>query len=273
MSLDVDGAKVTCHLGGADREDLDPVVLIHGIGGSTAADFGFIFPMLARHGRVMSVDFCLPALGEHETLRLEHVARQVRVAIDEVLPGRQVSMVGYSLGAVIAAAVAASHPAPGRLVLVSGWLKAGASHRIFNDLWQRLRILGPTVLSRFARFSALGTSFLNSSPLEELEAMSPFSPGLFTDAQIRLAATVDLSETAARICIPTLVIGCSNDTIAGREQAEALVGAIPDASYAEVESGHAVVLERPAELFSLIDGFLSRPQRQLSGSNRQEAGA
>lgn len=271
VSLDVDGAKVTCHLGGNNQDGTDPVVLLHGIGGSTALDFGFIFPMLARHRCVMAVDFGLPALGEGETLHLERLAGQVRAAIDGLMPGRRVTLVGYSLGAVVAAVVAASHPGPRRLILVSGWLKATASHRMFGALWQLLSGQGPAALSGLARFSALSNSFINSCPSEELDGISPFSPGLFTDAQLHLMTTVDLTLIAPRICIPTLVIGCSDDAIAGRDQSAALVGAIADARYVEVESGHAVALERPAELLSLIDGFL-RAQKNAPPSAHPTAG-
>lgn len=265
VSLHVDGVEVVCHRGGAQRPDEDPVVLLHGIGGSTAEDFRFLFPMLARHYPVMAVDFSPPALREGEPLELDHLARQVHAALDELFPGRRVTLVGYSLGAVVAAAVAASHPAPARLVLAAGWLEATAGHRMFNSIWQHLSGHDEAVLQQFARFSALGTSFANTTPPGEFEEIVPFRPGGFTDAQVQLTTRASLTDVVSLISIPTLVIGCSGDAIADRDQAQALVGAIEDACYAEVESGHAVVTERPAEMLSLIDGFLQKPTRYLPG--------
>jgi pimeloyl-ACP methyl ester carboxylesterase len=265
-SLDVDGTAVTCHLGGVQQEDGDPVVLLHGIGGSTILDFKFLFPMLARRHSILAVDFSPPALKEREPLQLEHLVRQVSAAIDELLPGRRVTIVGYSLGAVVAAAVAASHPAPARLVLASGWLQATTRHRMFNSIWQQLNCQDTTVLHHFARFSALSTSFVNNSAPEALQEIFPFSLSRFTDALVQLTTTVDLTDLVPLISVPTLVIGCSDDAIADRDQAQALVGAIHDARYAEIESGHAVVTERPAELLSLIDGFLHQPTRYPIGS-------
>lgn len=271
ISLDVDGTAVTCHLGGTNWEDEDPVVLLPGIGGSASEDFSFLFPMLARHHRVMAVDFS-PTPSEGKPLELEHLVMQVRTAIDELLPGSRPAVVGYSLGAVVAVAVATSHPAPRRLVLASGWLKATASLLMFNSIWQQLSGQDAAALRQFAKFSALGNSFINSSPAEELQQISPFSLGPSTGAQIQLATAVDLTDVAPDIRVPTLVIGCSDDAIAGREQSEALAGAIPDARYAELESGHAVAVERPAELLSLIDRFLRRP-RYPSASVDLGAGA
>lgn len=82
---------------------------------------------------------------------------------------------------------------------------------------------------------------------------------------MQLTTRTNLSDAAPLISVPKLVIGCSHDAIADRDQAQALVGATEDACYAEVESGHAVVTERPAEILSLIDGFLQERPRYSPG--------
>jgi pimeloyl-ACP methyl ester carboxylesterase len=84
--------------------------------------------------------------------------------------------------------------------------------------------------------------------------------------------TTNLAEIAPTIKVPTLVIGAACDSIISIDQARALFATIPDARYVELESGHAVVIERPAEVLSHIDTFLKDPTRYPSGSMIVSAG-
>ncbi|MWV60744.1 alpha/beta fold hydrolase, partial [Rathayibacter sp. VKM Ac-2754] len=80
------------------------------------------------------------------------------------------------------------------------------------------------------------------------------------------AARADASAAAGRLRLPVLVVGCSADSVVGIEGAEALLGAIDDARYAVVDSGHAVLAERPAELLALLEHFLADPHGDPAGS-------
>ncbi|PRB34159.1 hypothetical protein CQ020_23340 [Arthrobacter sp. MYb23] len=251
-SLTVGHTRFVCHL--SDRSDDAPaIVMIHGIGGRTDTDFPFLFPMLARTYTVLAID--LGAAGDSRDLTLEDLGRQVGSAIDSILPQRPIFLLGYSLGALIAATVASSHTSISRLILIAGWLHSSPTHKTFGKLWRRLRNDQPAQ-REFARLIALSPTFINECKPEDLAQTFPFSAIPISEAHLQLIGSADLRETAARITPPTLVIGCSADALSGLEQSEALAGAIPNATFAEIPSGHAAVVERPAQLLSLITGFL-----------------
>ena len=107
-SVVVDGVPVTYHSAGQDdgrRGDAQrPVlVMVHGSTGSTDSHYGFLFPMLGFRQRVVSVDLAQPLT---DALSLAQLVAQVGAVIDVVRGqsgGRPVSLMGYSLGAVVAA--------------------------------------------------------------------------------------------------------------------------------------------------------------------------
>ena len=103
-SIFVDGTEVPYHSAGASEGDSPVLVMVHGSTGSTDSHYGYLFPMLAFRQRVVSIDLQLPTQGG--ALALEQLVRQVGAVIDRVSGGKPVSLMGYSLGAVVAAAVA-----------------------------------------------------------------------------------------------------------------------------------------------------------------------
>jgi pimeloyl-ACP methyl ester carboxylesterase len=76
---------------------------------------------------------------------------------------------------------------------------------------------------------------------------------------------VDLDSGSAHRAT-TLVIGCTHDQMVPVRHSKALFGAIRDARYTEIASGHAVVFERPAQLVQIIDQFNEAPSRHAAGS-------
>ncbi|MFK0285368.1 alpha/beta fold hydrolase [Streptomyces sp. NPDC090499] len=251
----------------AGESSRDPIVLVHGTGGSTRAHYGYLFPLLAGRRRVIAVDFArpIPAQG---TLTPEHLERQVAAVIDAVLPNRRITLVGYSLGAVVAAAVAARHPESVRnLVLVAGWMKTDAHQELRNKVWHRLREERSQALGEYMAFCAFSGPFLVAAQAHEdlAPALTAFAPNGFTDAQMELNRTIDISDLVPSITATTLVIGCTHDQMVPKWHSKALFACIPDARYTEIESGHAVVIERPAQLVQVIDQFVDAPSRHAAG--------
>jgi pimeloyl-ACP methyl ester carboxylesterase len=209
---------------GVDRDGVDPIVLLPGIGGS--CDLGD------------------PATAVHD----------VTAALAEAAPGRAVTLFGYSFGAVIAletaaALLEAAHSKVSHLLLVAGVLASDERQRLFASTWEALGSSGSAAGERnratFARFAAASFD------------RDPFALGEVTEAQIAALARVELEASAARVTAPTLVIGFDDDGIAGTAQARRLFAAIDDCRYAEVHGGHATLLDRPAEVLSLVDGLLA----------------
>ena len=87
------------------------------------------------------------------------------------------------------------------------------------------------------------------------------------DARARgLIACLSAFVEVEAITAPTLVVGAACDEVVGRRQTRLLFGAIANARYAEIASGHAIVHERPAELLALVEAFLLDPEAQPAGS-------
>ena len=253
----VEGAPVVCTLSGIDQHDSDPVVLLPGVGGSTASEFSFLLPLLARTRRVLAVDL---RYGSTEVPGIDGLLDQLAEVLRQLLPGRRVTLVGFSVGATVAASFAAQNPGVASLVLVTPVLRASNRHRLLAVLRANLSEGDPTVLRSLDIFSAYSSNFL------EEHSPEPFLAGAISAAQFELFAETELTDALPRITIPTLVVGCTHDDLAGVEAARALFAALPNARYAEIDSGHAVLAERPAEVLAIIREFVSHPLRHRAGS-------
>jgi pimeloyl-ACP methyl ester carboxylesterase len=76
------------------------VVLLHGWGGTAAGNWATSMPALARHYRVIA-----PDLRSHDTAAVDDV-----IELADALDVERFIAVGYSLGSVVAARLAAHHP-------------------------------------------------------------------------------------------------------------------------------------------------------------------
>ncbi|WP_432515326.1 alpha/beta fold hydrolase [Kineococcus sp. SYSU DK001] len=230
-----------------------PVLLVHGTGGSAATHYRTVYPMLAARHRVLAVDLAPAA-------ELEDIRTQVLAVLAERAPGQAVDLVGYSLGAVAAATLAAERPDLVRnLVLVCGWARTDGVQRLRNELWQRLFASDRESLARFSTFVAFGQSYLRArtdAEIAQLVAARTFPDGV--EESMRLNARVDIARDLDRISAPTLVISGLEDQMVGPHHGRFLFGGIEDARLAEIETGHAATTERPAQVFKLIDDFLRR---------------
>lgn len=265
-SVQVDGAEVRYHVAGTDREGVPPLVLVHGSTGSTDSHFGYLFPMLSFERRVVSVDLAPPAGGA--ALELQHLVRQVEAVVQAAGGGRAVDLLGYSLGAVVAASHAATRPQTVRaLVLVAGWMKTDGHQRLRNRIWRELREARAEALRSFMVFCAFSPAFVAARTDAELADMAGrIALDDFVDQQMALNSRIDISAQVPLIRAATLVIGCSHDQMVPPEHARLLFGAIDDARYTQIDAGHAVVFERPPELLCQIGRFLDDPAAHPAGA-------
>lgn len=243
----------------------EPLVLVHGSGGSAATHFSFVGPMASTRTRVVAID--LADTGDAE-LSLESLAQQVEAVLDQVLGGQQVTLLGYSLGAVVAELVAARRAdVVKNLVLVAGWMKTDEQQRLRNDLWRQIAASAPASLGAFSTFCAFGSTFLGARTAEEVAALhNPTAPSEFLRRQMDLNRRIDIVAEVESIRATTLIVGLTEDTMVPIRHSREMFGAIENARFASLQSGHAVVFERPAQLFSLIDIFTENPSRYPAGS-------
>ena len=243
---------------GAPYDARPTVVLVHGTGGSASTHFRTLFPMLTTRYRVIALDL----QTTNGDLSLGYLSAQVSRVIDERAPNQGVHLVGYSLGALVAADLAADRPATAlTLTLVAGWVRAGTQQKLRNRIWQRLFETDDSLLREFATLTAYGPPFLASKTDSEIQALieaRQFPAGIAE--QMKLNRDADLSDKLPKVLAPTLVIAGSYDQMVPDRQSKLLFGGIANARYAVIESGHAVPQERPAQLFQIINEFLTIPE-------------
>jgi pimeloyl-ACP methyl ester carboxylesterase len=263
-TVDVGGQTVRVY----DSGPLDPgrpLVLVHGTSGSAASSFSSLHPMLAMRRRVIALDLVDPVEGDATA---DHYVAQIAAVIAEVGFSGLVDVAGYSFGSVIVARLAARHPElVRRLVLIAGWAKSDAQQRLRNDIWSALSRENPVALGDFTVFTAHSAGYLNALPPADLDRMRATAQSTTDRAvKMRFNRTVDIVDDLEQIDAETLVIGCSEDQMVPVHHTRQLFGGIRNACYAEIVSGHGVVLERPAEVFMMVDDFLANPSPIVPGT-------
>lgn len=253
----VDGVEVFYRTGGPSNGKL-PLVMIHGTAGSIDAHFGFLYPMMELRQPVIAINLSEP---KGDSIELEQFVAQVLAVIEAEAPNGPVSLLGYSLGSVVAAKTAALLGEKiADLILVCGWLKTDTHQKFRNHVWTSLQKQGSESVVEFMTFGAFSPFFMKNKTVEELRAGAArlkITP--FIEKQMDLNARVDIEDDCPTIKSRTLIIGCSDDLMVPVHHSKSLFGAIDNASYTEIPSGHAVVHERPAELFYHVDCFLKYP--------------
>ncbi|MCB1339100.1 MAG: alpha/beta hydrolase [Maritimibacter sp.] len=267
--IEVNGVAVTYHEAGQAHTGTRPIVLVHGSSGSTMGHFGFMFPMLAVRHRVISLDLAMP-VEPGDRLELDHIEAQVLAVIDATCGATPVTLLGFSLGAVVTAFLAARHPEKvENLVLMAGWAKTDTMMTFFNRTWFALRRAGVEEINDYTIYAAFGAPFLADKTVEMMAA-GAMPLDAFVDAQMELNARIDISDLVPTIRARTLIIAGTHDTMVAPHHCRALFGMIDDARYAEVGSGHAMVFERAAEVTRLVDRFNLNPDEYAAGDTIPE---
>ncbi|RLL21815.1 alpha/beta fold hydrolase [Acinetobacter chengduensis] len=266
-TLEHQGLAITYYDSGepAVKNNRLPLVLIHGTAGSTNTHFGYLFPLLATRCRVISVDW--QDITEDE-LELDDLIQQIRAVIQAVLGNQKYSLLGYSLGAVVAAKFAVEAKAQVKnLILLAGWQKTDVQQSLRNHIWKTLRQENSAALKAFMGFCAFSNNLIQMASLDKhLSDFGNIPVTTFVDKQMALNTRIDISDSVTQIQAKTLVIGCSYDQMVPVHHSKQLFGTIANACYAEVPSGHGVVFERPAEVFKYLDHFTAAPDTFVAGS-------
>lgn len=133
--------------------DGPPVVLIHGLAGSSLAEWYRVGPLLADRFRLIMVDNRAHGLSPRTRSRFE-VEEQADdlAAVLDVLDVGTTTVVGYSLGGTIAQTLAERHPGRvGNLVLIATF-----SHHPWP--WRLARTVGAFVIRAWERVTGAGTA-------------------------------------------------------------------------------------------------------------------
>jgi len=225
-----------------------PVVLHHGFGASGQGDWvqtGTVAALTAADRQVILLD--ARGHGRSEKPHDPACYGEARMAADvsallDTLDLRQVDLVGYSMGAVVALITAAREPRVRRLVV--GGIGAGAVELGGVDT----RVLAPHVLR---------DALLADDPADVTD---PFAAAFraFIDAggADRLALAAQAAAVHTRplpldaVRVPTLVLAGRDDPLAARP--EVLARALPDATSRLVGGDHGGALSDPGFIEGIV---------------------
>ncbi len=248
----------------AGPQDAAPVLLIHGLAGTSLGEWYQIGQKLATDRRVIMIDHRNHGLLPHAPGRyeIEEVADEIAAVLD-VLGVGAVETVGYSMGGTIAQALAHRHPGRvTRLVLIATF----ASH---PDRLRWMRRVGAIVTRAWERLTGWGTPEVRSGYLlatgaveqkharwlwEETHRRNPDAGAQAALALLRF----DSREWVGRLGIPTMVIIPTEDLLVPPPWQYELAALIPGASVVEIAGGgHEVVWSHPERLLDEINTFLA----------------
>lgn len=234
----------------------EPFVLLHGSTGGRL-HWASVAPQLLDAGhQVVLPEYA----GGGETtdpggpLDIDDLAAQVAAAAADA-GAERFHLAGWSLGAVTALVVAATHPERVRsLTLVSAWARTDARMAFTFDLWRRLFETDRELFARYTLadgltrggFEALGDNAHAAAQM----AGAAFSEGAARHAE--LDARIDVSDRVAEVAAPTLVVHGVDDRWVDIVHGRDLAAALADARLVEVDCGHLVPTERADELARLL---------------------
>lgn len=236
------------------------LVLVHGTQGTGETNWAHLTDRFTDVRTVVAPDYA----GSGRTtddggeLTVEKLSDEVAAVAEAAVDG-PVDMVGFSLGAVVAAATAARRPdLVRRLVVLAGWPHGdNARHRLNFELWRDLESIGFPLFNRFATLTGFTDDYLRELGdvgIAEALAIAVPQPGLAR--QIDLDLRADIRELLPKITAPTLVVGFTRDQMVPVEGARQLHAAIQGSTYAELDTGHLAIYEKPDELTTLIRDFI-----------------
>jgi 4,5:9,10-diseco-3-hydroxy-5,9,17-trioxoandrosta-1(10),2-diene-4-oate hydrolase len=267
--VSVDGLRLRCW----DEGSGPPVILIHGIGASLEY-WLYTVPALAQHHRVVAVD--LPGCGFSERgpklPTLEEVADLI-VDLQDALGFERASLIGNSLGGLVALETALRHPDRiDRLILSNS---AGLGREI-NFFWRltAIRPVGRFMIEANRLAARRGWRNLFYNPRGEPDIVARCEKWVARPDLVDTivgAAKSGLTLRGQRpdvirlnrlrgLRVPTLIVWGREDWVIPVAHAERAYRLIPNARLEIFENcGHCPHLERPLDFNRLAEEFLATP--------------
>ena len=259
-TINVDAAKVSFRVDGSGPG----LVLLHGTGGNSDTNWSQLVGRLSESRTVIRPDYSGSGetIDDGRALTVAMLAEQV-VAAAEHAGATPFDLVGYSLGASVAIHIAAEFPSLVRsLVSLSGFADAADSRQQMQwELWHDLIREDRKMMARMLLLTGFSPEFL--ARMKQADVENVIEQIVETNnwdgmaRQVELDRTLDVRDQAARITKPALVIGCTYDYMVPPVHSRRIAELIPNARYAEIETGHLSTLERPDQVAEMISNFIS----------------
>ncbi|WP_406165689.1 alpha/beta fold hydrolase [Streptomyces sp. NBC_00996] len=253
--LEVDGAALTYDDEGPRDGDGVPLVFIHGWTANRHR-WDHQLAHFSPKRRVIRLD--LRGHGESSgagVRTIEELARDVLALLDHLKVERFV-LVGHSMGGMISQTIALSHPERvERMALVNS---------ISRMTYSRGRglLMGVSTLVPFKLFVAtnIQRAFAPGYPREEIREYVRASADTPREVVMTLYGAMrafDVLDRIGEIRTPTLLVHGYHDIQLPVSQMLRMAKAYPDAVVRIVDAGHELPVEKPAELTSALDRFVT----------------
>ena len=203
----------------SNKEEELPALLLRGTSGQSE-DWSQVVEQLTRHRRVIPLNYAesVPGTNSENTPGVSDFADRV-VAAAGAGGTHRFDLVGYSLGAAVAAFIAAEYPEMVRsLVLVSGFSYGRDPRmRLQFDLWLHLARTDKIALAKLLLMSGLSREYLSAFDENTIDRIAQsfvaMSDWPLIEQNIRVDLAVDVREQAKKIKAPTLSITGKYDQI------------------------------------------------------------
>ncbi len=235
------------------------VLLIHG---NTGSSLWFDRVMNVPGMDMVAPD--MPNFGNSDALEesdIDLYAEYISGFCDEILPGRQLVVVGHSLGGAVAMSLALSSPERiAGLMLVDSCPPGGlVTPEEHYPAIERYRT-NPALLR--AALAAVTPHLADGVFLDELvEDARRMSPAAFV-GNARALARFDCESRSTRLGSPVLVVWGSEDIIVSREMALRTANAFPRGELLTLsEVGHSLMVEDPNRFITVLNEFVGNLMR------------
>lgn len=235
-----------------------PVLFLHGLNGNGSS---WVDQLSELAPRMKMWAWDAPGYGESDVAG-DSVTDLARVAIDflETCNTGPVSLVGHSMGGLVAMKVAIMRPElVQRLVLSCTHPGHGLTDGANERYQRRLRELEELPRDEYGRRRARGMLPENTSD-EVFQRVAAIAAESRPEGVVNAAwaiQTANLIPELSRIRARTLVITCNRDSVAPLAKAQPLLEQIPDVRHVELKGlGHAPYLEDAGRFNAALAEFL-----------------
>lgn len=254
--IEINGVVLRYELSGAGSV---PLLLIHELGGSLEF-WDPVLPALRKEFRVLRYDLRGFGMSEKvKTIRLDHLLSDIEGLLDALALIEPCAVIGPALGAGIALAFAAQHPTRVRRLALSS-PATGVPPERRTQMLERAQIV-----EREGMRAAVDQSLARSYPERLRGNQERFEQyrrrWLANDPEgfaaiNRMLTEMDLTRQYARIACPTLLIGCTYDSLRPPNEIERIAQQIAGARYVEAASGHFMPYQTPELFLETVLPFL-----------------
>lgn len=262
MELTVKGKKAYAYSGGKTFDPALPtVVFCHGAQNDHSV-WILQSRYLAHHGYgVLAVD--LPGHGRSEgpaLARVEDLADWIAAMLDAA-GAKQASVVGHSMGSLIALECAARHPARAAKIAL---LATAYPMNVSTELLDATKNNEPAAQEMVNIWSHLAYAQYPNNPGpgfwvigESLRLMQRQQPGVMHTDFAACNAYAGGEQAAAKVRCPALFLIARRDAMTLARSAQAFAQTVKDARIVMIEgSGHNMMGEKPDEVLDTLVAFL-----------------